>query len=374
MELRNHRKLFLLGSSHHQTPIGVREQFVFSDELIAQANPLLMGVRGLQEVVFLSTCNRVEIYGVASHELHYRSFIAALASWSNTQEQIIDDHCYWMEGCEVVEHLFAVSSGFDSCMIGETEIFGQVKSAYMQATQQASVGTVLNRLFQKAFQAAKWVRTHTAIGRGTVSTGNVAAELAMRVCGDLSQQKVLLVGTGKIGERTLQALTHRGAQDMVIASRSPGRAGQLARQFSARALSISQIQHILHEVDIVLSATTAANPILSYDWVREHMQMRSQRPLFLIDLSVPRTLDPRCEGLRNVHLYNIDDLGAVSNQNLQARKTELLSGKNSLQRRAEALWATLQPRLQPTLIPNDTESAYSAAIMAGSVADGAASP
>jgi glutamyl-tRNA reductase len=229
-------------------------------------------------------------------------------------------------------------------MVGETEILGQIKDSYTDAARRGAAGPVLNRIFQKSFQAAKWARTHTAIGRGAVSIGSVAAELATRIFGDPAHSHLLLLGAGEVGQSALQALRSRGAQTVTVASRTLAHAQQLAGPHEGAAVELPRVPALLATADIVLCALATDAPILNRAQLAAASYARAGRPLFIIDLAVPRNIAPDAAGLDNVYLYNLDDLAAIANENLQARLAAVELARSTLADKARHVWAALSGR------------------------------
>jgi len=245
---------------------------------------------------------------------------------------------------EVAEHLFNVSAGVDSQMVGETEIFGQIKQSYAIARDKQAVGPVLNRLFQRSFKEAKWARTHTGISRGQVSIGNVTVDLAQRIFGDLEKCSLLVLGSGDVSEKTVQAFQSRGTNRITITSRSFDNAIALADQFGGTALHFNHFQRHLHEYDIVVSSTRSPGAILSRKRIASVIAARPSHPLFLIDLAIPRDIDPQSGKLNNVFLYNLDDLAEIANENLESRMKEVDSVKTSFSKKAWQVWLNILRR------------------------------
>ncbi len=358
MSMANDRQpsLFVLGTSHHSTPLEVRECFALTPEVTRSLYKDLKAGGTVDECLILNTCNRVEIYGVAD-EADCRNTLRESLSRHQSPEgaQAFMQHSFWKTGEEAVRHAFELTSGLDSQMVGETEILGQVKNAYGEAMAHATTGPVLNRVFQKSFQAAKWIRTHTAIGKGQVSIGNVATELAMRVCGELSESSVLLIGTGEVGEKTAQALLGRGAGQITVASRNPLNARRIADQLHGAIIAFNDVPRLLQYFDIVICSTSAPGTILSSQEIAPVIKQRSTRPLFLIDLAVPRDIDPAAGKLTNVYLYNVDDLATIANENLKARMAEMEHCRKALSQKAAAVWGILLQRMNGS--ENGEESA-----------------
>jgi glutamyl-tRNA reductase len=242
---------------------------------------------------------------------------------------------YSLEEPESVQHLFSVASGLDSMVFGEGEILHQVKHAYEWATQDGAVGTLFHGLFQRALNTAKVVRTQTAIGRGATSIGTVAVELAEKIFGRLNGAVVVLLGAGKIGERTLKQLTARGVREIRIMNRAFDRAVELASTYQATPCALDQLASQLREADIVITSTSAPDVLLPHEMVAVAMRARHQRPLCLVDLGVPRNIDPLVGGLDNVYLFNIDDLQGVASAAHEARRQALSSCQRIIDEKVE---------------------------------------
>jgi glutamyl-tRNA reductase len=305
-------RLFCIGLNHRTAPVEVREQFSVPAERLAAVLGELKTALGLSEAVVLSTCNRLEIYatGRLSPMLSQGIFqaIARVKGISSTASPG-DDMVYVHEGEECVRHLFRVASSLDSLVVGETEIVGQVKKAYQSAQASGATGKMLNRLFQRALSVSKEVRTRSGIGRCSTSVGSVSLDLAMKVFGeDLSNRTILIVGAGKMGETTLRHLSKHGVKAILVANRSLERALELVSRFDADAVPFNELDRVLPEADIVIVSTSAPHYILSRKVVATAMAGRSDRPLLLIDLSVPRNIEPEAEQAPSVYLYNVDQL------------------------------------------------------------------
>ena len=335
-------RLFVAGLSFKTAPVEVRERLAVRPSLLPCHGCRLKLNAGLDEVVLLSTCNRVEIYGVTASWVQgrvYRLFRELCPA-----DVDLTPYIYLKEGSAAVEHLFSVTSGLDSMVIGETEIIGQVKNAYQAAQQAGLTGRVLNRLFQTSLQVAKEIRTHTAIGRGATSVGSVAVELAEKVfAGDLSDKTVMILGAGKMGEACVRHLTKRGARSVLVANRSPGRAELLAAEFGGRALPFEERMNALAAADILVSSTGSPATVLHKDEVARILPSRRNRPLILIDIAVPRDIAADVEQLDNVYLYNIDHLQTIVRENSRQREQELSKCNEIIARRAAALMSKITP-------------------------------
>jgi glutamyl-tRNA reductase len=325
-------KLFAAGVSHKTAPVELREQLAVKQSAIVDLAFVLKSFGHLDEIVLLSTCNRVEIYGTTRRATgHIRSLLQLLCP----EPRDLDAHIYLYEDAAAVRHLLRVAAGLDSMVLGETEITGQIKNAYEIACNAGLTGRVLNRLFQKAFQATKETRTRTGIGRGTVSIKSTAVELIGKT--DLSQQSIMVLGAGSMAESCVRLLVKKGARSIFISSRSFDRAIDLAIQYGGQAVCLGDCLFEMPDVDVVIAATSSSETLLSRDDVKNLMKARRNRPLLLIDLSVPRNIDPAAGELENVSLYNIDDLEAVARRGVDAREGELAACHQIIEAHVAAL-------------------------------------
>jgi glutamyl-tRNA reductase len=334
--------LFVIGASHHLAPLEVRERLAPVSEDGLRAD--LAAIPGLREFAMLSTCNRVEFYGVGA-EGHAESVQAAYCARQRFSAAEFDRVRFRLTGREAALHLFEVASGIDSQLVGENEIFGQVKEAYAAAQAGGSTGAVLNRVFQKAFQAAKHVRTHTGISAGQVSVASVAVDLAANIFGSLAGARILVIGTGEIGEATARAFRSRGAADLSVMGRRSERAQEVASGLAAAVVPFEERHARLAEHDIVVCSTAAAGSVISSAAVTAAMRRRPARPLLLIDLAMPRDVEASAADLQNVFLYNLDDLARIAEQNRSAREDEVVRCRQLLSDRADGLWRHVQPYL-----------------------------
>ena len=336
--------LFVVGASHHTTPIEWRDKLALGPDKMPAFRETLKQLPGLAEFAILNTCNRIEFYGVADDESALARLTARFCEEQHIAESDFTRVRHSAAGADTIRHLVRVSSGLDSQLIGENEIFGQVKDAYAEAQATGTTGAVLNRVFQKAFQAAKYVRTHTGINEGQVSTANVAVDLALTIFGDLRTARVLAIGAGEIGEQTTKAFQSRGAHHVTVASRTLERSMSLASDLGASALPFEHIAEQLGDFDIVACATAAPGSILTVDTVRAAMRQRPAHPLFLIDLAVPRDIDAAAAALENVYLYNLDDLARIAEDNRRARLAEVAKAEAIVTDRTAHLWRSVQTR------------------------------
>jgi glutamyl-tRNA reductase len=340
--------VFVVGATHHVAPIEVREKLTLNPEQSAALQQDLAGIAGLREFTVVSTCNRIEIYGVAASSDVAAAVQAAFCRRQQFATEDFERFRLVLRDQSAVGHLLEVAAGLDSQMVGETEIFGQVKGAYAAAQERGVTGPVLNRVFQKAFQSAKLARSQTGITEGQISVANVAVELAANIFGSLETTRVLLLGAGDIGEKTAKAFRSRGAGSLVVASRRMERAMELAAELGASALPFGQHEGRLSEFDIVVGSTAAPETVVSAHATTAAMKHRPARPLFFIDLALPRDIDPAVAGLENVFLYNLDDLAKIAAENLAARTAEIAKCRALLGHRAEVLWQHVAPKLNGT--------------------------
>jgi glutamyl-tRNA reductase len=294
----------------------------------------------LDEAVLVATCNRVEIYGVTSR---VTPDPARLFKEFAHLDVDVGPYLYFKQDVEAVKHLFSVASGLDSLVIGETEITGQVKQAYQNAQAAGLTGKITNRLFQTALQVAKEVRSRTAVGRGATSVGSVAVELAEKIFdGDFTDKTVLIIGAGKMGEACVRHLAKKGARSVLVANRSYERAVNLAASFGGSPVAFEDRIAALAEADIVVSSTGAPETIVTREHVASVLNRRSGRPLFLIDIAVPRDIEPAVEQLDQVFLYNVDHLETIVRQNVAHRQQELAGCQVIIDRRTTELWKRFQ--------------------------------
>jgi glutamyl-tRNA reductase len=340
---------FVLGATHHTAPLAVRERLSLDANSTDALRGELAAIAGLREFTVISTCNRVEFYGVAETPTAAAEVQARYCARQRFAPAEFEQFRLSLSGFDAVRHLLEVTAGLDSQMLGETEILGQVKEAYGTAQARGHTGPVLNRVFQKAFQAAKHVRTDTAISEGQVSVANVAVELALNIFGDLKSTRILLLGAGEIGEKTAKAFQSRGAGSLSVASRRLERAMELANTLGAFAMPFWLMPVKLDEFDVVVCATSAPDTVVTAAAAHAAMRKRPARPLFFIDLALPRDVDAAAAKLQNVFLYNLDDLAKIADENRAAREAEIGKCRALLATRADALWRHIEPRLHSPL-------------------------
>jgi glutamyl-tRNA reductase len=315
--------LFCIGLSHHTADVATREQFTGSattESIVCQT--------GCAEALLLTTCNRVEVYAVSDGRVSTDEIARCLIRKANSDPHHYAPPFYRYEANKCAHHLFRVASGLDSMVVGESEILGQAKKAYESARQSGAVGPYLHRLFQRAFRVAKQVRTHTEIARGAVSVGSVAVDLAQRIFGKLTNCKVLVLGAGETGERTARALVSRGVSDIRVSNRSADRANELAHAVGGCAVvPFNEWMIQCREIDILITSTASEMPLLTPDKLAPTLRERVDRPLFIIDIAVPRDVDPSVNEMDGVYLYDIDSIRSVAEQSLALRRQHIAAAE-----------------------------------------------
>ena len=327
------QRLFVAGLSHRTAPIAVREQLVVDEDKLREILADLTGRGTCAEVMILSTCNRVEVYGVAevageARGAAFRQMGAHRGIGLSTLEPLL----YSMDGAEAVHHAFRVASSLDSMVLGEPQILGQVKDAFALAQSCRTVGPVLHSLMSQAFAVAKRVRSDTEVGRHAVSVSFAAVELARKIFDGLDGRSVLLVGAGEMGELAARHFQDQGMLPLFVANRTAGRAQALARDLAGTAVPFEELASVMGQVDIVITSTAAGEIIVTAAEVARVLPGRRGRPLFFIDISVPRNVDPAVNDLENVFVYDVDDLRSVVEANLRERKRRAQQAESLVER------------------------------------------
>jgi glutamyl-tRNA reductase len=336
-------EIVCLGLSHHTAPIEARERFAVPDHELPGALEALSREHGIAEAVIISTCNRVELYGAAEDT---ESGLAAFARFFEERTGSGGGPFFQHPTLHSIPHLFRVVCGLDSMVLGETEILGQVKRAYEAAQKSGATGRHLNKLFQRAFNVAKEVRTRTNITRGSVSVGSVAVDLAERIFGRLSDCHVMILGAGETSEMTAGALQVRGVKAIFVANRSYERAAALAEKMKGKAIHFEDWAGDFHDVDILIGSTSAPHPVVTVDKLEPLMRMRRDRPLFCIDLAVPRDFDSAVNDIEGVYLYDIDSLQQIADDSMAVRRQEIEVCEQMIRRHVDEFraWLAQGPR------------------------------
>ncbi len=325
-------RIVSLGMNHETAPVELRECLAKDPDNVSTALAFMRNSEFIHEGLFVSTCNRVEALYLSEDPKEARNSILSLMSrLSGIPDHRFLPSLFNFEDMEAVRHIFRVASSLDSMMMGEPQILGQIKDAYRHATKAKTSGVVLNRLMHRAFHVAKRVRTETGVSNAAVSISYAAVELARKIFRDLSGKSVLLIGAGEMGELAASHLMAHGIRSIRVANRTFRRAVEKAESFGGVPVSFEEIGVQLLEVDIVVSSTASTEPVIAYEQVKRSMRKRRNRPLFLIDIAVPRDVAPRVNELANVYVYDIDDLKGIVEVNIAHRKDEAVKAERIVQ-------------------------------------------
>lgn len=345
------RTIHMVGASHRSAPVEERERLSVGEGGVEGAVRRLLAVDHVEEAVVLSTCNRVEVYVAGPRDASLASTRAYLEQACGLDASWFERHTYARVHDDAANHLFRVASSLDSLVIGEPQIVGQVKDAFALAREAGGAGPLLSRTFNQAFHAAKRVRTETGIAENAVSISYAAVELAKKVFGSLRRKSVLVIGAGKMGGLALKNLQGAGIESVHVANRSRERAVEAAARVGGAGYGLDALPSLLEEVDIVISSTGSQEYIVRHDMAKAALAARKYRPLFLIDIAVPRDIDPRCDSLQNVYLFDVDDLEKVVESNLKARRAEATKAEVIVGEEVEELVAWMrQAEVVPTIV------------------------
>ncbi len=320
--------IILIGINHKTAPVELRECIAFSEDESASAHQKLSRKPHINELLLFSTCNRVEVLVVTENKREaIDSTKDYIAEVNKIPRQAFEDSLYIHEGDEAVRHVFRVASSLDSMVVGEPQILGQVKDAYRLATEAKVSGVILNRLLHRTFFVAKRIRTETGIGGHAVSISYAAVELGRKIFGSLEGKNVLLVGAGEMAELAVEHLIRNKVGDISVANRTFENGVELARRFNGQALRFEEIADCLKVVDIIISSTGSPDFVITRDQVKGVIRIRRNRPIFFIDIAVPRDIDPQVNRLSNSYVYDIDDLQGVIDENIEDRQKEAIKGE-----------------------------------------------
>jgi len=346
-------QLALVGCNHRTAPVELRERLSFTSQQALDAAAELRRQGILDEAIILSTCNRSELYGVPAESAAAPADAMEefLTSFHRMHRSQLDGRVYRSTGADAVRHLFRVSAGLDSMLLGEAEILGQLRAAYGDALARGVTGPILNRVFQGALEVGKRVRAETEIGARPMSVALAGVKLAERVFGNLKGRSAMILGAGDVAGQVAEHLRHRGIGSLRIVNRSYGHAAELARRIGGSAAAWESLEALTPEADVIVSSVGGAGVVLSRQTLESAIAARNSRPIFVVDLGVPRNIAPESVGLYNLYLYNVDDLGEIVEQNKKAREAEIP--------RAEAIIATHVAKFE----------AWRAALESASVAD-----
>jgi glutamyl-tRNA reductase len=333
--------LVTYGINHNTAPVHVRELFAFDADVLADALSALHQQESVLEAVILSTCNRTEIYCCLDDDSD-NQILAWLHDFQQLENGVISPYLYHYQGGEAIRHLFRVACGLDSMVLGEPQILGQLKDAYSQSLNASTLGKSLGRLFQHAFAVAKQVRTDTAIGNSPVSVAFAAVSLAKQIFSDLAESTALLIGAGDTIELAARHLHDNGINRLIIANRTVERAHNLATQVDGYAISLSELPAHLAEADIVISSTASQLPILGKGAVERALKQRKRKPIFMVDIAVPRDIEAEVGQLEDIYLYCVDDLKDIIEENLQSRRDAALQAEEIIDTQVDHFLAWLR--------------------------------
>ncbi len=345
-------KLILTGLSHHTAPVEVRERLAFEEQTLPEALDRLTKRPGMIEGMILSTCNRVEVAVTAEGSADARESVESfLAEARSVEPAWVSPYLYHYDDQAAIRHMFRVASSLDSMVVGEPQILGQLKSAYSLAKERGALSGFLDQVVTRAFNVAKRIRTETEIGSSAVSVSYAAVELARDIFGSLKGKRVLLVGAGEMAESAARHLRRAGAEDIYVTNRTRERADLLAEEFGGRAIDYDGFYAALPDIDIVIASSGAPHYILTTGTMREVRNRRRNRPMFLIDIAVPRNIEPAINEMEGVFLYDIDDLGRVVNANLENRKNVAEQAEEIIDEEVQRMIVRLKTReVAPTIV------------------------
>lgn len=328
--------IVVVGLSHKVTPVELRERLYFPETALEEPLEKLAHYTEGGDRVILSTCNRVEVYGHIQHLAHGSTRLRQfLSDYHGIPLEELEPYLYTYHGAAALRHLFRVVSSLDSLVVGEPQITAQVKEAFAIARRAQATGSVFNQVFERAFAVAKRVRTETRIGEQAVSVSYAAVALAKKIFQDLNAKTVLIIGAGEMSELTARHLISQGVKNLLVANRTLDRARELAERLQGQGVPLGELSGYLHHADIVVTSTGAPAPIISKADVQNALRLRKNRPMFFIDIAVPRDIDAAVNDLDNVYLYDIDDLQLVVQENLRARQREAALGEMIIEREVE---------------------------------------
>lgn len=343
-------KLLLTGMSHKTAPVHLREKLAIAEGLLPRALQELQQL-GAAEAVVLSTCNRVEFAVSTRDDVEPGMVLDRFLLQWQVPPAAFDGHLYRLEERDAIRHIFRVAASLDSMVVGEPQILGQMKAAYAAARKEGSVGGMLENVLTRAFSAAKRVRSETGIGHMAVSVSYAAVELARQIFGSLKAQRVLIIGSGKMGELAAKHLRRSGASKIFVTNRTQARAEEMARLFDGQAIDYTAFPAMLHEIDIVIASSGAPHFILTRDEMQRVIGERRNKPMFLIDIAVPRNIEPAVNDIEGIFLYDVDDLAGVVNDNLKEREKQARQAEAIVAEEVENMMARLRIEgVAPTIV------------------------
>ena len=344
-------KLLVTGLNHKSAPVEARERIAFGEQMLPEALAALCSQSGVREGLILSTCNRVEIVVATDEETDVRLLFSFLARMQQVEEQWLEPYLYIYQDQAAVRHLFRVAASLDSMVVGEPQILGQMKAAFQAAKERGTLSGPLEEIVSRAFSVAKRVRAETEIGRSAVSVSYAAVELAREIFGSLNGHTVLLIGAGKMSELAARHLHGSGASRIFVANRTFERARELAETFQGTVVDYERLHPSLPDMDVVITSSGAPEYIIRKADMKRVLDSRKNRPVFLIDIAVPRNIDPAVNELDNVFLYDIDDLQEVVNENVAGRRKEAQQAEAIITEEVDRTMARLRTRqVAPTIV------------------------
>jgi glutamyl-tRNA reductase len=346
-------QLFAIGMNHQSAPLELRERVVFAAERLQAALAELVRAKPVTEAAIISTCNRTEIYGVAGDPGEALDW---LAGYHSVAPEALKAHVYALPQGEAVRHAFRVASGLDSMVLGEPQILGQMKDAVRAAHSAGTLGTTLNRLFQRSFAVAKDVRSNTRIGANVVSMAAAAVKLSGRIFSSIAEQKILFVGAGEMIELCATHFSAQHPRAMAFANRTLDRGESLAQRFNARAVLLRELPDVLSEYDIVVSCTASSLPIIGKGMMERAIRARRHRPVFMVDLAVPRDIEPEVGAMDDVFLYCIDDLAELVREGLDERQSAVVQAEAIIETQVDSFLHWMHSRERVPLIRQLRES------------------
>ncbi|WXT99706.1 MAG: Glutamyl-tRNA reductase [Catillopecten margaritatus gill symbiont] len=327
-------RISILSVNHQLAPVAVREKVAFAPNTLPDALIKLNAIKGVEACAILSTCNRSEVYAVVDNDDAQEILSTYLADTHNINRMELDSYLVYFEGDDALQHICHVATGLDSLVLGEPQILGQLKDAYHTAKETGTLNKLLEKLFQHAFSTAKKVRTDTEIGSSPVSVAYCAVKLSEKIFSDLSEQTVMLIGAGEMIELCAQHLSQQGVKNMIVANRTVENAKKIADLYGAKSISLKQFSSVVHEADIIISSTAASVPIIGKGLIESALKLRKHKPIFMLDIAIPRDIEPEVAQLEDVFLYTIDDLQQVVNDNIDNRQNakqmaeKIIDGQN----------------------------------------------
>ena len=344
-------RLALAGINHRTAPVELRERLAFRAEEIPAALQRLQA-RGAREALILSTCNRVEIAASLEEGISPESLLDSMMDGrTDITLETVRPHLYVFESHAAIRHVFRVAASLDSMIVGEPQILGQLKQAYLQAREHGTIGGILDTVLTSAFSVAKRIRTETDIGGSAVSVSYAAVELAREIFGSLAKKRVLIIGAGKMSEGAVRHLLRAGVTEISIANRTPERALELSRALRGEVIAYETVPQRLSEMDIVITSSAAPHYVLTRDWVRRALETRKNHPMFFIDIAVPRNIDPEVNELEHAFLYDIDDLQKLTDRNMRTRRQIAMQAEAIVTEEVGRLEAKLRARdMSPTIV------------------------